>query len=517
MRNDEVCGNAIEQLGRELDGNLKSCGIEIKHLCLAVFECRCKVQMALDNPGRVTGCKIQASSNFPVEEMRSTLDNLKSDIEKAIVDYEKNCTRIDCAESDYEKENAEALWNLNESFQKCFRNFSMSLNKFIVCVPKIRKTDIRPAEGWNFLFIIAWLHDDDMSGYREIMEYALDLISDRLERVDAILGFLKSEFFDLNMPNMRVFVGNYVEWFLKRRGFPKAEVLIELSAEKYEGSESEARIYFNKEDVCVIGVLDTLGKDDRVIHPGNRRMIRKMMEISKKGKVYLLAEKNNNKEDNAEKNWIITKLVEKNAEKKTETGSYIKFFGYLCWSIVCEGKEKIIYEKGQYILNDSSEKKEYMAKINNMKSNLSMNPMPGKLKDWFASGRMERLIEILQKQGHGTAVILTDSDAEAKRLCEMNRGTLVGEDKGICKNNEEWNTERLLSVTRIDGALFMNFEGTCIAIGVIVDGVAKIKGDAGKGARYNSIANYVRQQKEGTFLGIIISEDGMVELTCNLE
>lgn len=230
-----------------------------------------------------------------------------------------------------------------------------------------------------------------------------------------------------------------------------------------------------------------------------------------------MAEKNNNKEDSGEKDWVVTKLVEKNTELETETGSYIKFFGYLCWSIVCGGKEKITYEKGRYIINASPEKKEYIAKINNLKRKLPMNSIPGKLKDWFEADRMGRLIEILQKQGHGTAIILTGSDKEARRLCKMNRGTLVSKDEGICKDNEEWNIERLLSVTRIDGALFMDLDGTCIAIGVIVDGVAKNKGDTGKGARYNSIVNYIRQKTDGVFLGIIISEDGMVELTCILE
>lgn len=38
----------------------------------------------------------------------------------------------------------------------------------------------------------------------------------------------------------------------------------------------------------------------------------------------------------------------------------------------------------------------------------------------------------------------------------------------------------------------MDIDGECIAFGVIVDGIACEKGNAGRGARYNSIYNYIR-------------------------
>ncbi|MCX4255185.1 MAG: hypothetical protein OSJ63_08005 [Bacilli bacterium] len=80
-----------------------------------------------------------------------------------------------------------------------------------------------------------------------------------------------------------------------------------------------------------------------------------------------------------------------------------------------------------------------------------------------------------------------------------------------------WNEGQLLSITDIDGSLFIDLEGTCLAIGVIVDGIVTIKGDAGRGARYNSIKNYVMQKKkeDGNYIGIVISEDRKIDIFQN--
>ncbi|MCM1122888.1 MAG: diadenylate cyclase [Eubacterium sp.] len=64
-------------------------------------------------------------------------------------------------------------------------------------------------------------------------------------------------------------------------------------------------------------------------------------------------------------------------------------------------------------------------------------------------------------------------------------------------------------------ALFINHDGKCLAIGVIVDGKIKIEGDAGCGARYNSIANYMGLNPN--CVGIVVSEDGMVNVIQNTD
>lgn len=483
-----------DRLSSELTANLKKCGIEIDQMEVLGLELCCNFRVSLNNPDKVTTCKVEASSNFPGEKIKEALAGLMVDIEKVIdVSCQKSLVEV----------------NAPQKLRVAFNCFAAKLSEFIVCVPVACEAEIVNAERKSFLFIIVQLKARDMSKYREIIEYVLGEVAVELERLDAIPVFLSSKFFASKMPNKRVLIGNYVDWFLKERDLPAAEVLIELSAEKYEGSESEARIYIDSVDVTDIGILDDLGNDYRMIHSENRRMIRKMMEISKEGTIHLYAERRG-----AGKDCFITKLVKGEKEK----GLYIKFFGYLCWSIVCEGKEKIIYERGRYILNSSQSEKEYLTKIETLKDKIDMELMPSELLDWFESDRMRKLIEILIEQKHGTAVILTDCSDEIERLCRLNRGILINKDIGICMENNEWNAKQLLSVTSIDGALFMDLNGGCRAMGVIVDGEARIKGNTGKGARHNSIVNYVRQKgKSNIYLGIIVSEDGMVELTCNLE
>ena len=73
----------------------------------------------------------------------------------------------------------------------------------------------------------------------------------------------------------------------------------------------------------------------------------------------------------------------------------------------------------------------------------------------------------------------------------------------------------LAAVTNIDGAVLVDPNGTCHAVGVILDGHASGKGDPSRGARFNSAVRYHDTQR-GQCLVIIVSEDGMINLLPNL-
>ncbi len=106
------------------------------------------------------------------------------------------------------------------------------------------------------------------------------------------------------------------------------------------------------------------------------------------------------------------------------------------------------------------------------------------------------------EQKHGTLIIISNNAInEVKRL-----------------ENQSTNIEPLLpdeniikSITSIDGAVILDTNCMCHAIGVILDGLASINGTSGRGARYNSAIRYV-DGHEGECAAIIISEDGMVDL-----
>jgi hypothetical protein len=72
-------------------------------------------------------------------------------------------------------------------------------------------------------------------------------------------------------------------------------------------------------------------------------------------------------------------------------------------------------------------------------------------------------------------------------------------------------------ITSIDGAVLVDRNSICHAIGIILDGLATDKGDSSRGARYNSAIRYYEcfGKNHPTVL-VIISEDGMINLIPNL-
>ncbi len=66
-------------------------------------------------------------------------------------------------------------------------------------------------------------------------------------------------------------------------------------------------------------------------------------------------------------------------------------------------------------------------------------------------------------------------------------------------------------VTNIDGAVLIEPNGMCYAIGAILDGLATEKGDSSRGSRYNSALRYINSSKYPA-LAVVVSEDGWIDL-----
>lgn len=97
-------------------------------------------------------------------------------------------------------------------------------------------------------------------------------------------------------------------------------------------------------------------------------------------------------------------------------------------------------------------------------------------------------------------VVTRDAEAEAARLAEQStpivpRRLLPGEAKNASK---------------IDGAVILEPDGICHAIGAILDGPAVDGGSRSRGARFNSALRYVRANIHS--LAIVKSEDGHIDL-----
>lgn len=113
------------------------------------------------------------------------------------------------------------------------------------------------------------------------------------------------------------------------------------------------------------------------------------------------------------------------------------------------------------------------------------------------------------KQKHGTMLVITDkAKEESERLGKQ----------CFPLTPLRLNTSIVQQITSIDGSVLIDRYATCYAVGVILDGNATDKGDASRGARYNSAIRYYEQQgKNNSTVLVIISEDGMIDLIPKLD
>lgn len=129
---------------------------------------------------------------------------------------------------------------------------------------------------------------------------------------------------------------------------------------------------------------------------------------------------------------------------------------------------------------------------------------------------IEEIIKDAMKQHHGTIVIVTNNAENiAEYYCTKERGIRIKEPVNL------YQKEQLINcISSIDGAILLNEQGKCFAVGIILDGLAPEKGNAARGARFNSAYTYISSKirdnqwidKKDKAVAIIISEDGMVDV-----
>lgn len=124
--------------------------------------------------------------------------------------------------------------------------------------------------------------------------------------------------------------------------------------------------------------------------------------------------------------------------------------------------------------------------------------------------KINRIVEMIKRQTHGTTLVFSNKECikrEANRLARYERGML------ILPTDLDKNSDVILKLSSIDGAMMLDYDCNCYAIGVILDGDAVVQGRTERGARYNSATNYVKRQKqdEKIFFAIIVSEDKTID------
>jgi len=109
-------------------------------------------------------------------------------------------------------------------------------------------------------------------------------------------------------------------------------------------------------------------------------------------------------------------------------------------------------------------------------------------------------------QKHGTMLVVSeDAQGEAERL----------QNHSITIQPELLIPELIKRISGIDGAVLLDRDCRCHAIGVILDGMASQSGDPSRGARFNSAVRYVSSVKVPT-LCLVVSEDGYVNMVPTL-
>jgi DisA bacterial checkpoint controller nucleotide-binding len=115
------------------------------------------------------------------------------------------------------------------------------------------------------------------------------------------------------------------------------------------------------------------------------------------------------------------------------------------------------------------------------------------------------LVKVAEQESHGTMLVITEAaEAEAVRLKQQ--ATPV---KPFLVD-----TKTLQNLTPIDGAIILDPQGHCHAIGAILDGKATDSGDPSRGARYNSALRYY-EAAEAPCMVVVVSSDGGIDFVPN--
>jgi tetratricopeptide (TPR) repeat protein len=128
---------------------------------------------------------------------------------------------------------------------------------------------------------------------------------------------------------------------------------------------------------------------------------------------------------------------------------------------------------------------------------------------------LKKIISCAKDQKHGTTVVITTPDKAREEILKLEKQSIKIKEKQL--KDDKYLANIINRITNIDGALYLDTNGKCHAIGVILDGVADNEhGDAARGARFNSAIKYSLKEtiKEKCII-VVMSEDGMVNIIYN--
>lgn len=306
---------------------------------------------------------------------------------------------------------------------------------------------------------------------------SLDMIL-QIDRTDIQEDFEKQFLCALKRNN---FLEKYKESMKPEYSLPEWQILEKIGFEDYEKRHIKGTVCFVDESELqsvskVVKFSACMEKN-----PWSVSYMRKMIEISHKGNICLLADK--------EQFNLTGMAYQDGALELMEHCLHICFMKKGEWK-VCYGNSVLLYFKnGKYYLDEEHESicvQNQVEKIGIIsKENCAV---------------FNRILEQLDQAEHGALMIVAeDARDEADRLCNIyNRGIAV--DIAV----EDNNVELIACFAAVDGAILMTPDAKCWGFAVILDGEAKTRGKLDKGARYNSACNYITGTDR---YAVIVSED----------
>ncbi len=337
--------------------------------------------------------------------------------------------------------------------------------------------------------------------YLEVLENQMEVYKNPCEirLLQAILGeMLKREWL----------IAQFVKRILNEKELPSLEFLIQISAQKYERRTVKSRIYFEylRENGDLEFVREKDEKEWQLV-PENLRAIRKIMEMAGNFNGLYVGKENGI--------YNIKGIVSK---KDGEFPAIcIAFTGHLSWEVLENNQVLFEYRDGLCRIpaldgeKDEGEWKEELLCLIRKKTDLHIDEKV-----------ITNLVNMLKEQKHGTSIVFMEQDIlkwEKERLTEYKRG-YQWEPFPLIENKDEGQNKcenKVLGISAVDGAIIADLNGRCHLAGAILDGEAVIPGRADRGARYNSLLNYVnwayeKYEKDYLCFAFVLSEDGTIDL-----
>ena len=264
------------------------------------------------------------------------------------------------------------------------------------------------------------------------------------------------------------------------------EACNEIASLKYEGAVGLGSLVVASKDHKNIRMTLELGSPIKV---GDFRMVRKFLEISDNNSIIIC--------DSA----LIYGLgeIQGRYNPKEENLFTISFTSYFNWTVSHDGNPLMEVAYRQPSL--PREKIDRDAFYSDFRR-IFMGILKPQLDDLWEA------VNEATDQKHGTMIVISDqAQTEAQRLGSQS----------FPINPMKLSRAMVKNITSIDGALLLDRDARCHAIGVILDGPASEKGNPARGARYNSAIRYYEQFKDSKSLAlVIVSEDGMINLLPSL-